>query len=363
LGLKHYFLPGATMERILQDYTPKDLKVFHDEWKDFLPEKIIDFHIHLWKRSFLEDVDKDRRRIQPFYDADVFAGFSANDYDLLTQKLFPDKKVQGLFFGLPLKEVQADLTNAYIAEVCDQKKCFGLFIPAPGQKEIPHDFFEKRFIGFKPYPDLAFSSRGADISKLDIDIGLFDFISESVLDFSNTYGLFILIHLPRKERLNSKANIEEIRTISKKYPAIKIILAHAGRSYCYWDIKDSIGSIKDIQNLYVDTAMVNSASVMRLLLEELGPDRILYGSDLPVAAIKGKNIDVNNKHYFVTSKPRPWSLSSSVMDLGSFTFFVYETIRAIKAAIESLGMPREAVEKIFYGNARRLTDAVLENIT
>ncbi|MBC7333524.1 MAG: amidohydrolase family protein [Actinobacteria bacterium] len=350
------------MKNLLKDFSEEDLKIFKGEFNDFLPEKIMDFHVHLWKRDFLDkEVSEERQRVNPFADPDIIDGFSFEEFKVVAERLFPGKKYKGLFFGLPAKEVNLAKANRYISDICKENNCYGLYIPEPDLKEIPESFFENRFVGFKPYPDLVGYNTPEDFSKLDIDVSIFDFVSKKVLEFSNEYGLILLLHIPRKGRLNDRRNIEEIRSIAKSYPDIKIVLAHAGRSYCYSDIKESIGYLKDIENLYVDTAMINSFSVNKVLLEELGPERVLYGSDLAVAALKGKNIDINNKHYFVTSTPRPWSLSSDVMNLDSFTYFIYEIIRAIRIAVKSLGMGREDIRNIFYLNTRKLIKNITNN--
>ncbi len=348
------------MNNLLKDFNGGDLKIFNEEFKDFLPSEIIDSHVHLWKKDFLEKrISEDRQRQNPFLSPDVIGGFTFEDFKNITDKIFPKKKYSGLFFGLPAREINLSRANKYISDVCLKSSSFGLFLPEPDIKEIPKDFFEKRFIGFKPYPDFVDYKPSKDFSKLDIDISLFDFISKEVLEFSEQYRLIVLIHIPRKNRLNDKRNIEEIKIIGKKYPNIKIVLAHAGRSYCYSDIKDSISYLKSIKNLYIDTAMINNFSVNKVLIEELGPERILYGSDLVVAAIKGKNIDINDKHYFITNTPRAWSLSSSEMDLGKFTFFIYEIIRAIRVAAMNLNLKKGDIENIFHQNIERLIKDII----
>ncbi|MCL4378051.1 MAG: amidohydrolase family protein, partial [Actinobacteria bacterium] len=340
----------------------KDLKIFNQEFNNFLPKKIMDFHVHLWKKDFLnKEISEERQKSNPFTDQDIIDGFVFKDFKTISNTLFPDKEYSGLFFGLPVKEVDLDKANKYISDVCIENNCYGLYIPEPDLNEIPENFFKNRFVGFKPYPDLVDFETPADFSKLDIDVSMFDFISKKVLEFSNEYGLILLIHIPRKGRLSNKRNIEELRKIGEKYKNIKIILAHAGRSYCYEDIWSGIQYIKDMKNLYVDTAMINNFSVNKLLMEELGPERILYGSDLAVAALKGKNIDINNKHYFVTNTPKYWSLSSSEMNLDDFTFFIYEIIRAIKIATQSLNLIREDIEGIFNSNAEKLIESIIEN--
>jgi len=348
------------LNNLIKDFNDEDLKIFKEEFSDFLPVNIIDFHVHLWKRNFLkESISGHRQKQNPFLDPDIIDGFTFEDFKKTAKKIFPGKNYNGLFFGFPVKEIDLDKANKYVSDVCIENDSHGLYIPKPDLKEIPKDFFESKFIGFKPYPDLVDYKASKDFSKLDINVSIFDFISEKVLEFCQEYGLILLIHIPRKDRLNDKRNIEEIKTIGKKCPNIKIILAHAGRSYCYSDIKDSIKYLKDIKNLYVDTAMINSFSVNKVLIEELGLERILYGSDLAIAALKGKNIDINNKHYFVTNTPRSWSLSSEGMKLSNFTFFIYEIIRAIRIAAMSLNLSKEDIENIFYLNSKGLIEDIV----
>ncbi len=349
------------LNNFLKNLKDGDLKIFNEEFSKFLPAEIVDSHVHLWKKNFFkENISESRQKQSPALDSDIIDGFTIEDFKNVTEKIFPGKKYDGLFFGLPIKEADLDKTNKYISDVCIKNGSYGLFNPVPDLKEIPQDFFKNRFVGFKPYPELVDFKATKDFSKLDIDVSIFDFISKKVLEFCQEYSLILLIHIPRAGRLNDRRNIEEIKDIGKKYPNIKIVLAHAGRSYCYSDIKDSIGYLKEVKNLYVDTAMINSFSVNKVLLEELGSERILYGSDLPIATFKGKNIDINNKHYFVTSTPKAWSLSSAEMNLDSFTFSIYEIIRAIRIAVLSLNLSKEDIENIFYNNTKRLIGDILQ---
>lgn len=350
------------LTKLLNDFTKEDSRIYKEEFEDFLPEKIYDFHVHLWDKGFYNlEISTNRIKQNPFLDPEIVQ-FTYEDFIDISKKLFPGKEYRGLFFGFPIKEIDLEKNNRYITEINIKNISHGLFMPKPDLKELPADFFKNGFIGFKPYPDLLDFSEPDDFSKLDIDVGIFDFISETVLEFCQEYGLILLIHIPRKGRLNDKRNIEDIKVIGKRYPKVKIILAHAGRSYCYSDIKDSINYLKELKNLYVDTAMINSFSVNKVLLEELGPERVIYGSDLAVAALKGKNIDINNRHYFVTKNPKAWSLSSSDMELNNFTFFIYEIIRAIKVAVKSLNLSKESIENIFYLNSRNIINNILNNI-
>ena len=350
------------INHLFKDLQDTDLKIFKEEFEEFLPENIFDSHIHLWKKNFISySISEDRQKQNPFLDPEIIEGFTIEDFYYFSKKLFPGKNYKGLFFTLPLKEVDLFKANKYISDICKKNGSYGLFVPDPSLKKIPENFFKDRFVGFKPYPDLVEFKSPEDFSKLDIDVSIFDFISKEVLEFSNEYGLILLIHIPRKGRLNDKRNIEELRTIGQKYKNIKIILAHAGRSYCYEDIRNSIYYIKDIKNLYVDTAMINNFSVNKTLIKILGSEKILFGSDLVIALLKGKNIEINNHHYFVTKEPKLWSLSSSTMNL-DFTYFIYEIIRAIKLATEELNLNKNQIQNIFYSNINAMVDDIANKI-
>lgn len=349
-------------DKLIKQLKNSDKKIFKEEFEEYLPAKIYDFHSHIWKKDFLKNtITESRKKQNPFLDDEVIDGFTFNDFKIVYNKLFPGKEVRGLFFGLPMKEFDLEKTNNFISDLCIKTRSYGLYIPEPDLDNIPEDFFKKRFIGFKPYPDLVEFEVPEDFSKLDINVSNFDFISKKVLEFSNKYSLILLIHLPRKDRLNDPENIDEISEIARKYKNIKIILAHAGRSYSYADIKNSIYSIKNIKNIYVDTAMINNFMVNKIILRELGPDRVLFGSDSAISFLKGKNIEINNKHYFVTEKPKIWSLSTNEMNL-DFTFFIYEIIRAIKLATDELGLVKSDIEKIFFLNAIKIINDITERI-
>jgi len=343
------------MSKLFNDYTNKDKVIFKKEFKNFLPDNIIDTHVHLFRKedkigNTNLNLDKGPSS-EPSYEEYTF-----KDFEYTTEKLFPSKKYSGIFFGIPDKQIDYNKNNQYISEVCKKYNSYGCYLTKNNQNKIPSDFFENRFIGFKPYPQIG--KKIEDFSKLDIDVTINEYIPELILDFANYHKLIIINHIPRAGRLNDERNINEIKEITRKYPDIKMILAHSGRSYTYHDIRYNIDVLKKIDNLYFDLSMVQDIRVITELLKKIGRDKLLYASDLPVAGIKGKNVDINNKHYFITKDYRNYSISSSDMDLSEFTFFIYEIIRAIKEACEIINLKEEDIEKIFYRNAKNLIDDI-----
>ncbi|MBA7509792.1 hypothetical protein ES705_01761 [subsurface metagenome] len=335
------------------NYYIKDKKIF-DNFINLLPRKFFDFHVHLWEKSqIVQSVSTERKKTQPLLDTNTFNEFTYNEFKKITRVLFEGIHYSGLFFGAPLSEVDIMKSNKMIEKIISNEKTNGLFIPRPSDNYLYliNNIKRGKFVGFKPYPDLA----NRDDPKW---VSIKDFLTEEHLNIANNFGLIILLHIPKPGRLNDNQNINEIKDIALSFPNIKLVLAHTGRSYCLADIKKNIKKISVLRNVYVDTAMINNWEVVEILLKELGPEKILYGSDLPISALRGKNICINDKHYFITSHPHPWSLSKEGLKISDFTFFLYEEIREILKAISKLKLDHAAIKNIFYKNAINLLNNI-----
>lgn len=341
----------------LRDFNDKDLKIFREELSSFLPEEIIDFHVHLSKKDFtLNNVKKEN----PYFQEELMMDFPYESFKQAVKEVYPGKIYKSLFFGLPFKGIDLLKSNDYISEICIKNSCNGLYLVSQDTREIPEDLIQKNFLGFKPYPEQTkkVDLSGFDISNLDMDVSIYDMLPDLVLDYANKHRMIITLHTPRKGRLNDKRNIAEIKNICKTYPELQLNLAHGARAYVYADIEHSIYDIKGIDNLYVDTANINNREVLKVLIKELGSEKILYGSDLPLALFKGKNVDINNKHYYITNIPTKWSLSSTHLKLDDFTLLTYEVLRSIKSVSKELKLKEKDINSIFHDNAKRLMDKV-----
>jgi hypothetical protein len=323
-----------------------DVRFYERQIKDFLPDRIIDCHVHLWLKDNVKI--KKINSNNPFNDYDLFRGFTKEDYDIVINRIFEGKEYNSIFFGNPFPEMDINGVNKYLLELA--KKGFRvLYIPDKDdflENEIFKNFKNNTgFLGFKPYPKL---------SREDGEVSIFDFLNERVLEYANKNSKLIMLHLPREKRLADKNNINEIKIITKRYPRINFILAHAGRSYCISDIRDVISEIKDINNLIFGISFVNNWEVFEIVLKNIDIERIVYGSDMPAAILKGKNICINDKHYFITKKYFNWSISNENLDT-NFTFFIYEQIKELFKALVKLNIFNDTIiDKIFFKNMNRL---------
>jgi hypothetical protein len=341
-------------------YLESDARVYREYVEKYLPERIIDSHIHIWKNKFIsENLDPIKIKTDPFFSFETIDEFDFTDFDKVSKTIFPGKEYKGIFFGAPFEEIDIDDNNQLIIEKSIKDNINGMFIPKADYKQefVQEKILEGGLYGFKPYPDLAVGKK----YRHDQDsVSISEMITEDQLEIAQRFGLIILIHVPKSQRIRDRENIKEIKWISRSYPDAKIILAHAGRSYCVFDIVNSINEIKDLENVYVDTAMINNWEVIKILLENLGSGRIIYGSDLPVAGLRGKNICINDRHYFFTAKPFPWSISGPGVNEENVTFFIYEEIKEILKAVSSTGSGKEDIENIFFNNIRNIMDSINE---
>lgn len=317
--------------------------IFEEELDSFLPDDILDFHVHV----FPEDVI-------PAGESFTCAGHPIVSYDLdelrsdLTQ-IYPQRRSLAVCFGFPKVEYDLQRNNDYLADQCDRRQFFPLRLFDPqcdAMDSLLNDLESGRFLGIKPYPDYV---RKPDVNQVEIH----EMLPARAMEIVNQCGSIVMLHIPRKARLADPTNQRQIVALCRKYPDAKIILAHIGRAYYLKNIIGFLDDLKNLPNLYYDLAMVNNWEVMEHLFQTVSPEKIVYGTDIPLALGPGKSVEINDQYTYVT--PVPWDLSISD-DHGKiqFTSFLYEEIRAVKKTVARLRLPDRFVQDLFYANGMRL---------
>ena len=321
----------------------RNLKIFKEELDDFLPSKILDFHVHICSKDAVPD------GINYAINA---AGNKLSEYRMDELKedlknLYPGRDCYAVCFGMPHKQLDVVKNNEYVAESCDKKYFFPfrLLRPEDDPEAVEKDILNKGFLGLKPYRDYVNKPNWEDV---EID----DMLPSRLMEIADKYHLIITLHIPKKERLADLSNQRQIISLAEKYPNAKIVLAHVGRAYYLKNIVGNLDKIKKFPNLYFDLAMLNNWEVLEYLFANVESYKILYGTDVPVAIAAGKSIEINDQYTYVT--PIPWELSICDPSKLIFTSFLYEEIRAIKKAIRRLNLSTNFVEDIFFNNGMRL---------
>lgn len=328
-------------------YDSVDLPIFQREFAEWLPDRIFDVHTHSWLPAHtLKPIAEER--VGLVFEAESVSWAELREaYSLL----FPGKSVEFLAFGMPLTVVDREANNSYIASQTDQNESFGLYIPALDENSdtLATKLRQGKFVGFKPY--LSYVTW----KPLEV-IRIRDFVTEAQLEVAHAYSLPIMLHVPRDQRLADPDNLIDLEYIAERYSRARIILAHGGRAYSPDLIHKALDVVEKLPNMYFDFSNVQSAGVVQAILERMPLEHLMYGSDIPVATVRGYMFMLNGQRVALTRKPFDWSISSTKPNQLRCTFMGYEQIRAMKQACDQLHLDKGAVEKLFYSNSRTLVD-------
>jgi uncharacterized protein len=328
-------------------YDDIDARVWREELDPFLPERIYDFHGHVFLAEHAPSLaqqspDPSMPVVVKTYPHEAFAQ--------VQRTLWPDRKVRALVFGMVDPRMPFDEVNEYARAGAAAHGWDALMVPriTDDAQTLVRKAETGGFLGFKPYWTFV-------TWKVQSEVTLEDMVTPAMREAADRLGLIIMTHIPRPGRLADPANIQGIRRLCTDAPNAKIILAHFGRSYFIEAVGDGL-SLADIPNLYADFSMVQDWEVIELAFRHFDRKRLLFGLDLPVAQEKGKLISVNGQRHFFTKRPHAWSAH---VEPGAYevrcTVFAYEMARAIRKASERVGLTRSEVEDLFWNNATRVT--------
>lgn len=325
----------------------RNLKIWREELDEFVPERVLDFHVHVFNAETLPPGRT--------YDCAGHA-IAKYDYDDLRQDLadaYPGRQTFAVCFGSPHVEYDQAENDRCVAAGADGKRFFPLRLIDPGEdpQQVRRDVAQAGFVGFKPYLDYV---RKHDPELVEIH----EMLPAGVMQVADELGLIVMLHIPRKRRLADPLNQRQIVELATAWPRAKIVLAHIGRAYYLKNIVGNLSDLKDLPNVYFDLAMLNNWEVLEYLFGQVPREKILYGTDIPIALAPGKSVEINHQYTYVT--PVPWHLSiSDDHNKLIFTSFLYEQLRAIRKAAERLRLGRSFAEGIFYAHGMKLLESVL----
>ena len=324
----------------------RNLKIWNEELDGFVPERVLDFHVHVFNAETLpvgETFSPGGHEI---------ARYSLDDLRVDLAQMYPGRETYAVCFGSPHTEYDRLENNRYVAAECDGKRFFPFRLVDPREQAdaVRRDVEANGFLGLKPYLNY--------VGKEDPnEVEIHEMLPDEIMRVADELGLIVMLHIPRKERLADPLNRKQILQLCNAWPNARIVLAHIGRAYYLRNVVGNLDALSDLPNLYIDLAMLNNQEVLEHAFGIFDAERILYGTDIPIALAPGKSVEINDQYTYVT--PVPWHLSISD-DHGKivFTSFLYEELRAIKKAVGRLGLGRDFVEGIFYDNGVKLLQSV-----
>ncbi len=329
----------------------RDRDVYTRELRGFLPPRLFDAHVHLFDAACLApDAEFPAKSCYRKFGCT----FTLEQYRKWAAEWLPDQELHVNGFGHPDRKTDRDRAAAYVGRVSDNRRFFGMALVSPIDpiEAVIRRVVDHRLIGYKPY--LRFVDW-----KPEAEVTIDDMLPEAQMAHANEQGLAIMLHIPRPGRLADPVNQRDMVALCRRYPNARIIFAHIGRAYYLSNVTGYLDGIADCPNAWIDTAMVNQEGVLEYAFRHFPRDRILFGSDAPIACLRGKSVEINNQYAYLMGED--YEIGTSIFDSKgavAFTTFYYEQLRGIKLASERAGLTVGEVENILFHNAHRLFTAV-----
>lgn len=99
------------------------------------------------------------------------------------------------------------------------------------------------------------------------------------------------------------SDLEQVYKFCRKWTEFKLIVAH-----CCTQVEAFFEAVGDLKNVYTDTTMC-SAQLMRKGVELLGPERLLFGSDVPFGSF----------HYSIAELDKAFAQEPEVLDMVGYS--------------------------------------------
>jgi len=333
-------------------YNRVDMRVYRDEIAPILPPEVLDIHAHIWSKSLVAE-----KKYNRYAASDGYRGipdqYGYAELEGSGRRLFPDRTYHAVCFGAPYPEAVQLGTNDEVSRGAQEwPHRYPLLVATPTDSadELRRTLLDGGFYGIKVAVNLEPHAYATD--------RITHVFSEAQRKLANEFGLMVMLHIPRASRLADPEHVADILRICSENPDAHIILAHLGRSYCTWSIRDSIHTLKDIPNLYWDVSFVQNAMVYEILFENVDSRRVLFGTDLPVADVRGHRVCVNNQWVDVTRDRYSWAAFRREGLQMEATFMAYEIIRALREGAERAGIDEEQLRAVFFANGMRLVEDV-----
>jgi len=332
-------------------YEQIDMPFYKSEVAPVLPDEVLDFHTHI---SRLQDFRVVPERSSVRY-MQIEEEYTAEALLKDARRIFPDRAYSAVCFGLPFPTVDMEKVNNYTAESGKRRELYPLLIAGRDllmpRSQIEAAVRTQGFFGYKVF----LNWQGSDYGDITIE----DMLGPEEMSLANELNLIVLLHVPRSGRLADPEVQRGVRRLSAEYPNANIVLAHCGRAYLPDEMKSAIGSVVDLPNVYLDTTMVTDPTVLQIAFENVGPGRMIFGTDFPVATMRGRRVYVMDHWVDVVLEGYGPSGYRVASDGIRATFMAYEIVLAIRRAAEMAGITSEEMKSVFYENGMKLLRRVM----
>lgn len=351
--MKNFEIINEALKKEQKRYEKVDLPFYYENIASLLPTKVLDFHAHCWKMEHWFETPWETEREGGKYMVST-KEYSAEQLFEDGSRIFADRQYEAVCFGMPTPSADMDKCNKYVSEISSGFNAYPLLIAGSNmasKSSLEQMLNNENFFGYKVFLNWF----GDDYGNISVD----QMIGKEEMELADALGLVVLLHVPGSKRLADKKTQDIIMKYSKSYPNASIVLAHCGRCYHPDEMRAAVNFLKGLENVYLDTSMVMEPAVLQIIFETINSKRVLFGTDFPIAGMRGRRTYVMDHWVDVVLdgyEPSGFRVASSGIRA---TFMAYEIVLAIKRAAEAVGLSEGELKGIFYDNGK----AVLEHVT
>ena len=312
----------------------------------YLPDKIFDAHAHLFRHAHYAPQE------MPASLTTTPTELGIQEYREYIEWLHPGGRTRGgLFFGLAFLGDRA-ANNDFIAEEmvkaqADGFQAQGQFLIAPQMDAdyVRQEVQRQGFVGLKPYHLMATVEGPTFRAPIEA------YLTEAHVQVADDLGLTITLHMVRDRALADPLNQATIRRYCETYPNMRLILAHAARGFNPWHTIEGIESLRGLNNVWCDTSAVTEAGAFEAIVETLGHERLLYGTDFHVSHMRGRCVAIGDSFHWIYAEEM--NLEENHIGLEPVLIGL-ESLRSLFLALQRLKLSDAQIEDIFYHNAADL---------
>jgi predicted TIM-barrel fold metal-dependent hydrolase len=320
----------------LRDY---DQEFFARQLDSFVPQRVFDAHAHLYRIEHWN------------YPHVVGAGPAVVDLATFQDQirwLMPGREVTGLFFGvgfhqdyMPCNEFVAAETQRAPGNFCEM-----VVPPDLDPEQLRATARSMGFRGLKVYHTFVPQKPtwNADIPQ---------YLNEEHARVAGEEGWTITLHMVKPRALADPVNQHWIRHYATSYPGLKLILAHAARGFNAFHTVEGIHCLRGLRNVWCDMSAVAEAPALEAIIEVLGADRLLWGSDYPISHLRGRCVSVGDQFVWLYEDTLDWK-AAMPQATAQLLLVGHESLRALQHACRRMHLTDSQVEGIFFGNAQKM---------
>jgi len=331
-------------------YTEADRDFVARHVEPFLPDKVFDAHAHLFCHAHYGEPSGPGKLPAHLIGTPTAIGLAV--YREHIEWLHPQgRTVGGLFFGLAFQGDRTGNDDYVAAEVQEGQatgfKALGQMLIAPNMDPdyVRQTVRRQGFVGLKPYHLMAQVKGPTFLAPIEA------YLAEEHVRIAHDEGLTITLHMVLDRALADPRNQATIRRYCEKYPNMRLILAHAARGFNPWHTIEGIGSLAGLPNVWFDTSAVTEAGAFEAIVETMGHDRLLYGTDFHVSHLRGRCIAIGDSFHWLYAEEMGLAEKHTTLQP---VLIGLESLRSLFLALHRLKLTDRQIEDIFYDNAARL---------